>query len=221
MITRRTFLATGAALIATPAALAQQCRVTPRDALGPFYVKGAPAQADLCASGTGGAQKLTVSGRVLGTPECAPLAGALVEVWQADARGDYTQVTAGKKDDPGCLLRASLTEKNGDVARFLSISARRLMGERIRNPRLLGGRERRRRLSGYGCRMARRSCRYAHFSGELKCPRVNNEAIVNPRNPSNIKSPLFQRRALSQRRPERPLPLLLPCLTKSHNGRAL
>jgi len=57
------------------------------------------------------------------------------------------------------------------------------------------------------------------LSGELKCPRVYNEAIVNPRNPSNIKSPPFQRRALSQRRPERPLPLPcpLPCLTKSHN----
>jgi len=108
MITRRKFIAAGAALVAAPAALAQQCRVTPRDALGPFYVKAAPAQAELCATGSGGSQKLMVSGRVLGTPDCAPLAGALVEVWQADARGDYTQVTAGKKDDPGCLLRASL-----------------------------------------------------------------------------------------------------------------
>ena len=87
MLTRRKFIAGGAALVAAPVALAQQCRVTPRDALGPFYVKGAPAQADLCASGTGGVQKLTVSGRVLGTPGCTPLAGALVEVWQADARG--------------------------------------------------------------------------------------------------------------------------------------
>ena len=87
--------------------LAQQCRVTPRDALGPFYVKGAPAQAELCASGSGGGQKLTVSGRVVGMPDCAPLAGALVEVWQADARGDYSQVGA-KADDAGCLLRASL-----------------------------------------------------------------------------------------------------------------
>jgi protocatechuate 3,4-dioxygenase beta subunit len=121
MITRRTFLAAGAALIAAPAVLAQQCRVTPRDALGPFYVKDAPAQADLCASGTGGAQKLTVSGRVLGTPECAPLAGALVEVWQADNRGDYTQVTAGKKDDLGCLLRASLTTDGGGRYRFETI----------------------------------------------------------------------------------------------------
>lgn len=107
VITRRRILAAAAALISAPVVYAQQCRVTPRDALGPFYVKGAPAQPDLCASGTGGAQKLTVSGRVLGMPECAPLAGALVEVWQADARGDYTQVGA-KQDDPGCLLRATL-----------------------------------------------------------------------------------------------------------------
>ena len=107
MITRRKFLATGAALIVAPAAYAQQCRVTSRDALGPFYKSNAPAQAELCASGSGGGEKLSVSGRVIGAPDCAPLAGALVEVWQADARGDYTQVGA-KQDDAGCLLRASL-----------------------------------------------------------------------------------------------------------------
>jgi protocatechuate 3,4-dioxygenase beta subunit len=113
MITRRKFVAAGAAFLVVPAALAQQCRVTPRDALGPFYVKGAPAQAELCASGSGGGQKLTVSGHVLGTPDCAPLAGALVEVWQADSRGDYTQVGA-KQGDAGCLLRASLkTDADG------------------------------------------------------------------------------------------------------------
>jgi len=121
MITRRKFIAAGAALVVAPAVRAQQCQVTPRDALGPFYVKGAPAQADLCASGTGGVQKLTVSGRVLGTPGCTPLAGALVEVWQADARGAYTQVTAGKKDDPGCLLRAGITTDAGGRYRFQTI----------------------------------------------------------------------------------------------------
>jgi protocatechuate 3,4-dioxygenase beta subunit len=115
MTTRRKFVVAGAAILAAPAAFAQQCRVTPRDALGPFYVKGAPAQADLCASGSGGGQKLTVTGRVLGAPDCAPLAGALVEVWQADSRGDYTQVGA-KQDDAGCLLRASL--KTGADGRY-------------------------------------------------------------------------------------------------------
>jgi protocatechuate 3,4-dioxygenase beta subunit len=104
---RRRLLLGSVALIVVPAAYAQQCRVTPRDALGPFYKANAPAQAELCASGSGGDQKLVISGRVLGAPDCAPLAGALVEVWQADARGDYSQVGA-RPDDAGCLLRASL-----------------------------------------------------------------------------------------------------------------
>lgn len=105
---RRRLVFASAVLTFVPAsALAQQCRVTPRDMLGPFYKPNAPARAELCASGSGGGEKLTVSGRVLGMPNCEPLAGALVEVWQADARGDYTQVGA-KQDDPGCLLRASL-----------------------------------------------------------------------------------------------------------------
>lgn len=110
---RRQLLLGGAALIAAPAAFAQQCRVTPRDALGPFYKSNAPSQAELCASGSGGKEGLVVSGRVLGAPACAPVAGALVEVWQADARGDYSQVGA-KPDDAGCLLRASLrTDADG------------------------------------------------------------------------------------------------------------
>ena len=115
MVTRRKFLAAGAASLVVPAALAQQCRVTPRDALGPFYKSNAPSQTELCASGSGGGQKLTVTGRVLGMPDCTPLAGALVEVWQADARGDYSQVGA-KPDDAGCLLRASL--KTNAEARY-------------------------------------------------------------------------------------------------------
>jgi protocatechuate 3,4-dioxygenase beta subunit len=107
MITRRRFLIVGGAMLLTPAAIAQQCRLTPRDALGPFYKPNAPAQAELCASSSGGKERLLVTGRVLGMPDCAPLAGAVVEVWQADARGDYSQV-GGTQDDAGCLLRASL-----------------------------------------------------------------------------------------------------------------
>lgn len=109
MITRRRFFAAGAALFTAPGMLyAQQCRVTPRDALGPFYKPNAPSQAELCASGSGGGEKLLVTGRVVGMPDCKPLLGAVVEVWQADARGDYTLFTPGKKDDERCLLRASI-----------------------------------------------------------------------------------------------------------------
>ena len=106
---RRLMLAGMAALTswAAPFAAAQQCRATPRDQLGPFYTRGAPEQADLCASGSGGKERMQVGGRVLGA-DCKPLAGALVEVWHADANGDYSQFTRGKKDDPACLLRASI-----------------------------------------------------------------------------------------------------------------
>lgn len=105
---RRQLLLGGCVSFFACPALAQQCRVTPRDQLGPFYLRDAPAQGDLCASGSGGKARLLVSGRVLGAPDCKPLAGALVEVWHADANGDYSGFTRGKTDDPACLLRASL-----------------------------------------------------------------------------------------------------------------
>ena len=118
MFKRRKFLAATAVLLAAPgAAIAQQCRVTPRDALGPFYKSGAPFETELCASGRGGGEKLLVTGRVLGMSDCKPLSGAVVEVWQADARGDYTLVTSGKKEDEKCLLRASVrTDGEGRYA---------------------------------------------------------------------------------------------------------
>lgn len=110
MTTRRTFLTLLAlAPLAGREAIAG-CQPTQRDQLGPFYVPGQPLQGDLCASAKGG--RLTISGRVLGMPDCRPLAGALVEVWQTDAKGEYTLVT-GARPDPGCLLRASL-KTDGD-----------------------------------------------------------------------------------------------------------
>lgn len=107
---RRQLLLAGAAGFAAIPALAQQCRVTPRDQLGPFYQRNAPEQSELCASGTGGKTRLVVTGRVLGV-DCKPLAGALVEVWHADANGDYSGFNTsarGRTDDAQCLLRASV-----------------------------------------------------------------------------------------------------------------
>jgi len=105
---RRQLVFAGLAGFAAIPVAAQQCRGTPRDQLGPFYSRGAPEQTDLCASGSGGKERLIVSGRILGAPDCKPLAGALVEVWQADANGDYSGFTRGKQDDAACLLRASI-----------------------------------------------------------------------------------------------------------------
>jgi len=105
MMTRRGFLASLALLPLAAREAVAACQPTRPDQLGPFYVPGQPFQDDLCPSATG--ERLTISGRVLGMPDCRPLPGALVEVWQTDAKGEYTLVTGGKPD-PGCLLRASL-----------------------------------------------------------------------------------------------------------------
>lgn len=120
---RQLLFASVAGCVATPT-LAQQCRVTPRDQLGPFYLRNAPEQNDLCVSGSGGKARLLVTGRVLGVPDCKPLAGALVEVWHADANGDYSGFNAsarGKTDDPQCLLRASLQTDAGGRYSFSTI----------------------------------------------------------------------------------------------------
>lgn len=127
---RRTLLSglgAGAVLLVTRGAYAA-CSATPRDMLGPFYLPDQPAQEDLCRAGKG--ERLTVSGRVLGLPDCRPLAGALVEVWQADARGEYTLVGGGKPD-PDCLLRASVKADAEGRYRFLTI----LPGEYPGRPR--------------------------------------------------------------------------------------
>jgi protocatechuate 3,4-dioxygenase beta subunit len=129
--TRRKLLAAGLALTAMPhTAVAQQCVLTPRDALGPYYKPNAPATADLCASGSGGKERLIVAGRALGMPDCKPLAGARVEVWHADQRGNYSQVGA-KQDEPGCLLRATIATDAEGRYRYTTI----LPGEYPGRPR--------------------------------------------------------------------------------------
>lgn len=128
---RRRLIAAATLLTAIPKAVfAQQCRVTPRDSLGPFYKPGAPRTTELCAGGSGG-ERLVVTGRVLGMPDCTPLAGARIEVWQADVRGEYTLVTPGRKEDPDCLLRATVTTDREGRYRFITI----LPGEYPGRPR--------------------------------------------------------------------------------------
>lgn len=106
-LARRRLILAAAGAVVVPVTAAASCRPTPRDALGPFYKSGSPAVTELCAAAGKGAQRLTVRGRVTGLPDCRPLADARIEVWQADAQGDYT-IVGGTRDDPRCLLRATL-----------------------------------------------------------------------------------------------------------------
>jgi protocatechuate 3,4-dioxygenase beta subunit len=75
--------ASPAAPLPTPA-----CLETEDNVLGPYWLDGAPVRSDLTERGLPGT-RLHITGRVLGLAgtACTPLAGALLDVWQADDRG--------------------------------------------------------------------------------------------------------------------------------------
>jgi protocatechuate 3,4-dioxygenase beta subunit len=66
---------------------------TPRQTEGPFFKPGSPRRASLLEPGIAGT-KIVVSGLVLSTG-CTPVAGALIDFWHADDKGDYDN--AGNK----------------------------------------------------------------------------------------------------------------------------
>jgi protocatechuate 3,4-dioxygenase beta subunit len=100
--TRRTVLTTGAfaasSLLTLDSSLAQapldptpECHdgdaPTVRQTEGPFFKPSSPERVELIESGMGG-QPLELVGFVL-TRGCKPVAGALVDFWQADHKGEY------------------------------------------------------------------------------------------------------------------------------------
>jgi len=62
-------------------------RAIPELTEGPFYTPGTPLRADLREPDTGG-RPLVVQGLVL-SPDCRPIAGAVVDIWHADENGRY------------------------------------------------------------------------------------------------------------------------------------
>jgi len=65
---------------------------TDPNTLGPYYKAGAPQRTSLVHAGMPGT-RLAIVGRVLGAGRaCAPLAGAEIDVWQADDAGGYDSV---------------------------------------------------------------------------------------------------------------------------------
>src|SRR5437867_12938939 len=97
----RAVLVSGAALAVPSLALAEQCRETPRQDEGPFYLNGFDRTRPVVhnndltvvpgATGKPDGEIIQVTGRVV-DEECRPVKGAMVEIWQANARGRYTHV---------------------------------------------------------------------------------------------------------------------------------
>lgn len=68
------------------------CAPTRRDAEGPFYAPGAPSRMMLAGPEEPG-ERIRLDGVVVG-PDCVtPIAGALLDVWQADKDGNYHDAT--------------------------------------------------------------------------------------------------------------------------------
>ena len=95
-----------AASLSPAAATTDACltQSTPAQTEGPYFKPGSPARTSLIESGMSGT-RLVLSGRVL-TLACAPVAGATLDFWQADAGGTY--------DNSGYRLRGhQLTDAAG------------------------------------------------------------------------------------------------------------
>jgi len=73
-------------LAATPA-IADDDEPTPAQTEGPYFTPNSPLRKSIVPAGAAGA-RLTLTGRVLSTA-ARPVARALVDFWQADARGAY------------------------------------------------------------------------------------------------------------------------------------
>lgn len=99
----------GDGLIATP-----DVPETEDNIEGPFYKPGAPERSVLVEPGMRGT-RLTVSGRVLST-RGAPLEGALLDVWHANAEGRY--------DNEGFTLRGRLSTDRSGYYRIQTILPR-------------------------------------------------------------------------------------------------
>src|SRR5688572_1444601 len=68
------------------------CRVTTADAVGPFFEPGAPMRTKIAEDSEPG-DRLVIAIEVLAEGCAGAVAGALVDVWQADATGGYHEAT--------------------------------------------------------------------------------------------------------------------------------
>ena len=99
---RRRFVAGLAGALLLPAAASAALQRTPRQTAGPFYPDAPNKLADIDADlvilrgnpATAPGQVIHVSGRVLRL-DGQPVAGARVEIWQANAEGDYVYPRPG------------------------------------------------------------------------------------------------------------------------------
>ena len=119
MLTRREVL--GGAVLLLPLLrtrgwASHGCTPADPNELGPYYRAGAPQRTSLCEPSEPG-DPFALDGRILGD-DCKAIAGALIEVWHADASGEYDMLAPQKPRNPAVYhLRAVLRSgKDGAFA---------------------------------------------------------------------------------------------------------
>ncbi len=91
---------------------------TRRQTEGPFYTPSTPRRADLREPGGGGAP-LLFEGLVL-TPDCRPVARAVIDIWHSDERGRY--------DNRGFRYRGHQFTDPAGAFRFMTVRPGRYTG---------------------------------------------------------------------------------------------
>lgn len=130
-LTRRAFLLASASalplLAAASSACAREgegkgkCVETVSSHYGPFYREGAPVRERLCGADEPG-ERLYVAGRVTSAADCAPLAGAVVDVWHASEAGFYDSNDTTRPFDPARFnLRGRVRADAAGRYRFESV----------------------------------------------------------------------------------------------------
>lgn len=107
------------------------CTPTADNILGPYYRQGAPFARDLTTADMPGT-RFDLSGRVL-TPECEPIAGAVLDFWQADDGGSYDNDGGDDPPNGEYVLRGKVeTAADGSYSLRTIVPGRYLNGDRYR-----------------------------------------------------------------------------------------
>jgi protocatechuate 3,4-dioxygenase beta subunit len=103
------------------------CVLTPELTEGPYYIAGEKVRRDIREGHPG--TLLTLKLRVLNVATCAPIKGAAVDIWHADAAGNYSGFGNGASS--GTFMRGiQKTDANG-IATFMTVYPGWYMGRAV------------------------------------------------------------------------------------------
>ncbi|KAL6057183.1 putative Peroxisomal N(1)-acetyl-spermine/spermidine oxidase [Balamuthia mandrillaris] len=101
-------------LAALAAVQAQKCKPTAKDILGPYYQPGAPLRNNTVCPYSPAEDMLVLRGTVYSASDCTtPLPYTLLDVWQANPKGQYSEGNSKGSDDFTCRSLLE-TDENGN-----------------------------------------------------------------------------------------------------------